>query len=121
MPILYLVTRGPHDADESSDIHEWHWWERTKAAALKYAKRESGDWGVWADVHRINIPATKRGLFMVARLDNPEGFVRFMGHDRVRRVAQFHGGTRLDRKVKTSDLERAVEQARALLREEGGA
>tara|TARA_R100000234_G_scaffold110455_2_gene82839 strand:- start:608 stop:976 length:369 start_codon:yes stop_codon:yes gene_type:complete len=122
MPILYLVKRDSHENDEANMVHEWHEWLLNKADALKYAKRESGNWGVAADVYRVNIPNTKPGIFIALRLGfSPELLEKQLGHDKVQRVAQFHSGTRLDRKPKTSFLERAVEQARALLREEGGA
>ena len=121
MPILYLVTRDHHEDDEQCGIYDHHFWLLTKADALKHAKKESERWGVGAEVHRVNVPTTKRGIFIALRLDDAGSLAEFLGRDKVQRVAQFHSGSRLDRKTATSDLQRAVEQARALIREEGGA
>ena len=68
MTILYLAKRDDHERDEACAIHEWHEWLLNKADALKYAKRESGNWGVAAEVYRVNIPNTKRGIFLALRL-----------------------------------------------------
>ena len=92
MPILYLVTRDTHDDDEACDVDEWHWWEPTKRAALNRAESQSGCYEVWAKVHRINLPATKRGLLMVARLEWPENFAELLGQDKVQKVAEYQFG-----------------------------
>ena len=97
MPILYMVNRDTYEHDDVNGEHETHFWLRTKADALEHAKQEAGRLGVWAKAYRVNIPSTKRGMFMALRIgDSPELLEKYLGRDKVQMVAAFHSGTRMD-------------------------